>query len=80
MLDLFSVPVGTVPQTDPEDSVDHSLPFPAEIDDYRGKWVAVRRGKILAVRDTEADLRKALGAQQLGVTLFHVPTCDVAAR
>jgi hypothetical protein len=80
MLDLFSVPVGTVPQTDPEDGVDHSVPFPAEIDDYLGKWVAVRRGEILAVRDTEAELRKALGEEQFGVRLFHVPASDVAAR
>jgi hypothetical protein len=78
--DLFSVPAGTVPQVDPEHGVDHSIPFPAEIDDHRGRWVAVHRGKILAVRDTEAQLRKALGHAHSGVRLFHVPASDVAAR
>ncbi len=80
MDDLFSVPVGTVPQIDPEHGVDHATSFPAEIDDYLGKWVAVRRGEIVAVADTEADVRKALGDEQLGVRLFHVPNSVVAAR
>jgi Family of unknown function (DUF5678) len=80
MTDLFSVPVGTVPQTDPEHGVDHSSSFPAEMDDYLGKWVAVRRGEIVAVADTEGDVRKALGEDQFGVKLFHVPNSVVAAR
>jgi hypothetical protein len=80
MTDLFSVPVGTVPQDDPEHGVDESPSFPAEIDDYLGKWVAVRQDEIIAVADTEADVRKAIGEDQFGVTLFHVPSSVVAAR
>lgn len=80
MIDLFSVPAGTVPQVDPDHGVDHSSSFPAEMEDYLGKWVAVRRGEILAVADTEADVRKALGKEQLGIRLFHVPASVVAAR
>jgi hypothetical protein len=67
MIDLFSVPAGTVPQVDPEHGVDHSSSFPVEIDDYLGKWVAVRRDEIIAVRDTEEDLLEALGEDQFGV-------------
>ena len=80
MIDLFSVPAGTVPQIDPEHGIDHSPSFPAEMDDYLGKWVAVQWDEIIAVRDTEAELRKALGNKQFGLTLFHVPTSVVAAR
>jgi hypothetical protein len=36
----------------------------------------VRRGEIIAVRDTEAELRKALGDKQFGLTLFHVHMLD----
>ena len=80
MTDLFAVPAGTVPQVDPEHGEDHSGSFPAEMEDYLGKWVAVRRDEIVAVADTEAELRKALGDKQFGLTLFHVPTSAVAAR
>jgi hypothetical protein len=80
MTDLFSVPAGTVPQVDPEHGEDHSGSFPAEMEDYLGKWVAVRRGEIVAVADTEADVRKALGDDQFGVRLFHVPSTVLAAR
>jgi hypothetical protein len=40
----------------------------------------VRRGEIIAVQDTEAELGKALDDEQFGVTLFHVPTSVIAAR
>ncbi len=80
IIDLFSVPAGTVPQVDPEHGEDHSGSFPADMEGYLGKWVAVRRGKIVAVADTEADVRKALGDQQLGVRLFHVPPSECMAR
>jgi hypothetical protein len=80
MIDLFSVPAGTVPQVDPEHGVDHSVPFPPEIDDHRGKWVAVRQGEIIAVRDTQRELRQAVSEEHGAVRLFHVPTSDVAAR
>jgi len=78
--DFFSVPLGTVPAGEPDESFDGSVPFPKEINDYRGKWVAVSGTKIIAVRATEALLRKALGDQHLGVTLFHVPTSENIAR
>jgi len=80
MTDLFSVPAGTVPQVDPEHGVDHAPSFPAEMEDYLDKWVAVREDEIIAVADTEPDVRKALGDDQFGVTLFHVPSSAVAAR
>jgi hypothetical protein len=80
MTDLFAVPAGTVPQVDPEHGEDHSGSFPAEMEDYLGKWVAVRDEEIIAVADTEADVRKALGEDALGFTLFHVPSSVVAAR
>jgi hypothetical protein len=54
--DFFSVPVGTVPQVDPEHSEDHSVPFPPEVNDHRGKCVAIRGDKIIAVRDTDIQL------------------------
>jgi hypothetical protein len=72
-IDLFSVPAGTVPHVDPEHGVDHSASFPVEMEDYLGKWVAVRGGEIIAVGDTEADVRKALGDDDLGVRVFDVP-------
>jgi len=80
MTDLFSVPAGAVPQVDPEHGADHSTSFPDEMEDYLGKWVAARRGEIIAVADTEADVRKAVGEDQFGLRLFHVPASVVAAR
>jgi hypothetical protein len=80
IIDLFAVPAGTVPQVDPEHSVDHAPSFPAEIDNYLGKRVAVRNDEIIAVADTEADVRKALGDDEFGVTLFHVPPSECMAR
>lgn len=87
MIDLFSVPAGTVPQVDPEHGEDHSGSFPAEMEDYLGKWVAVRDEEIIAVADTEPDVRKALGDECMkslpggcGIRLFHVPSTVLAAR
>jgi len=80
MTDLFSVPAGTVPQVDPEYGVDHSVPFPAEIDDHRGKWVAIRRSEMIAVRDTQRELFDEFGLLHPGIRFFRVPTSDVAAR
>jgi hypothetical protein len=80
MIDLFSVPVGTVPQEDLEDGVDDSLPFPPEINDHRGKWVAIRGSEMIAVRDTERELFDEFGLLHPGITFFRVPTSDVAAR
>ena len=80
MIDLFSVPAGTVPQVDPEHGEDHSVPFPPEIDDHRGKYVAIRGGKIIAVRDTKRELLDEFGLLHPGIRFFRVPTSDVAAR
>jgi hypothetical protein len=80
MIDLFAVPAGTVPQLDPEHGVDHSLPFPPEIDDHRGKCVAIRGSELIAVRDTERELFDQFGLLHPGITFFRVPTSDVAAR
>jgi len=80
MDDLFSVPVGTVPQVDPEHGEDHSVPFPPEIDDHRGKWVAISKGKIIAVRDTQRELFDEFGLLHPRIRFFRVPTSNVAAR
>jgi hypothetical protein len=80
MEDLFAVPAGTVPQVDPEHGVDHSPPFPSEIDDHPGKWVAIRRTEMIAVRDTQRELFNEFGLLHPGITFFRVPTSDVAAR
>jgi hypothetical protein len=80
MDDLFSVPLGYV---DPDQGPDNelSLPaIPAEAFEHRGKWVAFRGRKILAVRDTRAELRTEFGDQHLGVIFFHVPETRVFAR
>jgi len=74
--DLFSVPLGYV---DPDQGPDNelSLPaIPAEAFEHRGKWVAFRGCKILAVRDTRAEL----GQRRTGVIFFHVPETRVFAR
>ncbi len=80
MVDLFSVPAGTVPQVDAEDGVDDSPPFPPEIDDHRGKWVAIRGSELIAVRDTAGELFDEFGRLHPGITFYRVPTSDVAAR
>jgi hypothetical protein len=79
MDDFFSVPLGTVPPNEPQVSVGIS-PVPAEAAKYRGKWLALSSGKIIAVRDTEAELRKEFGAHHLGTTFFHVPASSVILR
>jgi hypothetical protein len=80
VIDLFSVPAGTVPQVDPEHGEDHSVPFPPEIDNHRGKWVAISSGKIIAVRDTQRELFDEYGLLHPTIRFFRVPTSDVAAR
>jgi hypothetical protein len=37
-------------------------------------------GKILAVKDTRAELRKQFGDRHLGVTFFHVPPTPLVLR
>jgi hypothetical protein len=73
MTDLFSVPVGTVPQEDAEDGVSGRL-FPPEVfAKHQGKWVALKGLELVAVGDTEDELRAEFGPQRLGVEYFHVP-------
>jgi Family of unknown function (DUF5678) len=79
MDDFFSVPLGTVAPDEPEESVENST-FPADIDEHRGKWVALRAGKIVAVRDTAKELRQQFSDQHLGVTFFHVPASPLILR
>ena len=79
MDDLFSVPLGTVPPGEPEESVGIS-PVPAEAAEHRGKWLALRSGKIIAVRDTAAELRKEFGDHHLGITFFRVPPARTILR
>jgi hypothetical protein len=80
MDDLFSVPLGYV---DPDQGPDNELSLPAippEVVDYPGKWLALRGRKILAVRDTRAELREEFGHRRTEVIFFHVPTSRVFAR
>jgi hypothetical protein len=77
--DLFSVPIGTVPQVDPENSVDHSRFLP-ELAHHLGKWVATDGRGIVAVRDTEAELRQALGRKRDGLRVYRIPATVHIAR
>lgn len=79
MKDFFSVPPGYVDPDEEEDGVSPS-PVPAEAYEHRGKWLALRVGKILAVKNTRADLRKEFGDRHLGVTFFHVPPTPLVLR
>jgi hypothetical protein len=80
MDDLFSVPLGYVdPDQGPEDGWSPS-PIPSEAFEHRGKWVALHVGKILAVRDTPAELWDEFGDRAAEVSFFHVPTTNVYAR
>lgn len=79
MDDFFSVPLGTTAPDEPEESVGIS-PVPAEAAKYRGKWLALSAGKIIAVRDTADELRKELGDRHLGITFFRVPPSRVILR
>jgi hypothetical protein len=78
--DLFSVPLGYV---DPDQGPDNelSLPsIPAEAFEHRGKWLALRGRKILAIRDSRAELRKEFGHRRTEVRFFHVPETRNFAR
>jgi hypothetical protein len=52
---------------------------PDEAFDYRGKWVASRGGKLVAVRDTREELLEELGDRRSQVSLYHVPTTNLYA-
>jgi len=80
MDDLFSVPLGYVdPDQGPDDGWSPS-PIPPEAFEHRGKWLALRGRKIVAVRDTRAELRKEFGHRRTGVVFFHVPETRNYAR
>ena len=74
MDDFFSVPLGYVdPNQRPDDDDRVSLsPIPPEAFEHRGKWLALRRRKILAVRDTRAELREEFGHRRTEVVFFYV--------
>jgi len=67
---LFDVPLGTAPN-DPERTVGVS-PIPAEALAYRGQWVAIRGGKVVAARPRLSDLYQAPETKDSDVT-YHVP-------
>jgi hypothetical protein len=73
MIDLFSVPAGTIPQEDSEYAECGHL-FPPEVfEKHQGKWVAMKGFELVAVRDTEDELRAEFGGQRLGLRFFDVP-------
>ena len=80
MDDLFSVPVGTVPQVDPEDGDDQAAFVPELEEDHLGKWVALNARGIVAVADTKEELLQALGAKRRGLSVFRVPATVHIAR
>jgi hypothetical protein len=80
MVDLFSVPLGYVdPRQGPDDGISPS-PIPSEAFDHRGKWVALHAGKLLAVRNTPAELWAEFGDRRSEVSFFRVPTTNIYAR
>jgi hypothetical protein len=81
MDDFFSVPVGYVdPDQGPDDDDRVSpSPIPPEAYEHRGKWLALRGRKILAVRDTSAELREEFGHRRTEVVFFHVPPAAIYA-
>ncbi len=79
MYDFFSVPLGYAAPSEEEDGISIS-PVPAEAAKHRGKWLALRSGKIVAVRDSVEALRKEFGEHHVGVTFFHVPASPVVLR
>jgi hypothetical protein len=81
MDDLFSVPLGYVdPDQGPDDGVSTVSAIPDEAFEHRGKWLALRGRKILAIMDTRAELRKEFGHRRTEVVFFHVPETRNFAR
>lgn len=77
MDDFFSVPAGYA-DPDEKDGVSIS-PVPPDAYDHPGKWLALRGGQVIAVKDTEAELRDEFGDRCLGMTFFYVPTTTIYA-
>lgn len=71
MLDLFERPLGTTP--DDPDRLAAVSPVPSEAFAHRGKWVAIREGRVIAARATLGDLYRTPGVRDSDVS-YHVPT------
>lgn len=81
MDDLFSVPLGYVdPDQGPDDGVSTVPAVPPEAFEHPGKYLALRRQKIVAIGDTHEELLEILGDRRSEVSLFHVPTSRIFAR
>jgi hypothetical protein len=79
MDDFFSVPLGTLPPDEPEESVGIS-PVPAEAYEHRGKWLALLRGRIVAIHDSEAEIYADPIVRKPEITTFHVPPTPLILR
>jgi hypothetical protein len=80
MDDFFSAPSDYIETSqDSNDEVSPS-PVPPDAFKHRGKWLALHGRRILAIRDTEAELRKEFADRRSVVSFFHVPTTSVYAR
>lgn len=79
MGDLFSMPLGSAPPNEPEESVGIG-PVPAEAYEHRGKWLALRRGSIVAIYDSEDELYADPVTSKPEVTTFHVPSSPYVLR
>jgi hypothetical protein len=81
MDDFFDLPLGYIaPDPDPDDDSIGVSPIPPGAYDHPGKWLGLRAGKLLAIRDTSEELEALFGARPHQVSFFHVPTTTVFAR
>ena len=80
MDDLFSVELGYVdPAQAPAEGVALSS-VPPDAYEYRGKWLALRNRKVVAVHNSQRDLYADPIIFEPGVTIFWAPDADVFAR
>jgi hypothetical protein len=77
--DFFSVPAGYVGPGEGESGTSMS-PVPPDAYEHRGKWLALGSRKILAIKDTRAELESEFGDRRREVSFFHVPTTTIYAR
>jgi hypothetical protein len=82
MYDLFARPIGSEPpdQNNDDEGVVLSSPIPPEAFEHRGKWVALRGARVIAVRDTQDELRDEFDGRRTEVVFFHVPETRIYAR
>ncbi|MHB1539645.1 MAG: DUF5678 domain-containing protein [Solirubrobacteraceae bacterium] len=73
---LFERPLGSAP-ADP-DKLDGVSPVPVDALAYRGQWVAIRSGKVVAARDSLQDLYADAEVEADDVT-YHVPARPTVA-